>query len=366
MINITEEEKYFVWLNSFPFLTKAKIKEMKDDFGSYKNIFLNANKESSYFKTKFSDGEVSKLFYASTDEFVTSLFKNLEAQGIGVLTNSSKGFEKFFNEVAPMAGIDVLYYKGDINLINSKCVSIVGTRKPDSYGRQVTEEFAKALATKGLTIVSGLAAGVDSIAHETAIKCNAKTIAVLAGGFNHIYPAFNKGLADEIVKCGGLLLSEYQPQIIPSAFHFPIRNRIIAGLSDAVLITQAGEKSGSMHTKNYAIDYGKELFIVPADITREASKGTNEVLKVFPHAVAISPDIILEYYGLDAEEKEATEVQLTIEEKLVIESLGGEELHFSEILAKTGLESKILSSLLTTLRVSGIIKQLPGNYYSKC
>lgn len=118
--------------------------------------------------------------------------------------------------------------------------------------------------------------------------------------------------------------------------------------------------------KNYAIDYGKELFVVPADITREASAGSNEVLKTFPHALAISPDVILEYYGLDADDKEAKEIQLSIEEKLILETIAGEELHFSEILAKTGLESKNLSSLLTTLRVSGIIKQLPGNYYSKC
>ncbi len=366
MINITEEEKYFVWLNSFPFLTKGKIKEMKEELGSYKKIFEDAKKESSYFKTKLSEGEVGKFFYASTDEFVSSLFKNLEAQGVGVLTKNTKGFEKFFNEIAPMAGIDVLYYKGNVNLINSRCISIVGTRKPDSYGRQVTEEFATALAKKGITIVSGLAAGVDSIAHESTLKCGGKTIAVLGGGFNHIYPAFNKNLAAEIVAKDGLLISEYQPQIIPSAFHFPIRNRIIAGLSDAVLITQAGVKSGSMHTKNYAIDYGKELFVVPADITREASEGSNEVIKAFPHSVAFSPDAILEYFGLDAEEKEAKEIQLTIEEKLVLDTIGGEELHFSEILAKTGLESKILSSLLTTMRVSGIIKQLPGNYYSKC
>ena len=200
MINITEEEKYFVWLNSFPFLTKAKIKEMKEDLGSYKNIFLNANKESSYFKSKFSDGEVSKLFYASTDEFVTSLFKNLEAQGIGVLTNSTKGYERFFNEVAPMAGIDVLYYKGDVNLINSKCVSIVGTRKPDSYGRQVTEEFAKALATKGLIIVSGLAAGAATAG------CCAQMIgfAVISFKDNGVGGLISQGLGTSMLQIGNI------------------------------------------------------------------------------------------------------------------------------------------------------------------
>jgi len=363
-MNLTVEEKFFVWLNNFPFLTPAKIKEFKEKFGSYENVFLSAGERNEFFAEKLEKDEANKLFFGATDEFVKNLFLNFEKQKVGILTKSNREYYEIFKQKAPLCDIDILYYKGDLSLLKTKSIAIVGTRRPDVYGKRVTEEFASEIASAGVTIISGLAAGVDGIAHEKALEVAGKTIAVLGGGFNHIYPPFHAALAERIAK-EGLLLSEYPPQTLPSAFHFPIRNRIIAGLADAVLITQAGQKSGSMHTKNYAVDFGKDLFIVPADITREASKGTNEILSVMPHALVTSPVDVLEKMNVKPKEKTERVVQISMEEQLILDAVGGDEVHFSEILSKTKMDSKNLSSLLTRMKVSGIIKQLPGNYFSK-
>ena len=363
-MNLTVEEKYFVWLSSFPFLTPAKIRDFKEKFGSYEKVFICAGNADPFFAEKLESDEVGKLSFAATDEFVKNLLLNFEKQKVGILTKSNKEYYLLFKEKASLCDIDILYYKGDLSLLKTKSVAIVGTRRPDAYGKRVTEQFASEIASNGVTIISGLAAGVDGIAHEKALEVGGKTIAVLGGGFNHIYPPFHAALAERIAR-EGLLLSEYAPQTLPSSFHFPVRNRIIAGLSDAVLITQAGEKSGSMHTKNYAIDYGKDLFVIPADITREESKGTNGILANMPHALVISPSDLLEKIGVKPSEKKEKAVQISMEEQLVLDAVGSEEVHFSEILSKTKMDSKNLSSLLTRMKVSGIIKQLPGNYFSK-
>lgn len=363
-MTLTTEEKYFVWLNNFPFLTPAKIRDFKEKFGSYEKVFISASEREGFFEQNLEQDEANKLFFAATEEYVKNMFLNFEKQKIGILTKSNKEYFEIFKEKAPLCDIDILYYKGDLSLLKTKSVAVVGTRRPDPYGKKVTELFASELAKAGLTIISGLAAGVDAIAHEQALACGGKTIAVLGGGFNHIYPTFNTALAKQIEE-KGLLLSEYPPQTLPSAFHFPVRNRIIAGIADAVLITQAGEKSGSMHTKNYAVDYGKDLFIIPADITREASKGTNDVLSVMPHAIAVSPNDILQKFGIEKSKEKTKAVQISLEEQLILDAVGSEEAHFSEILSKTKMDSKTLSSLLTRMKVSGIIKQLPGNYFSK-
>ena len=176
-------------------------------------------------------------------------------------------------------------------------MAIVGTRRASRYGKDVTEQFASSLARAGVTIVSGLADGVDTFSHQACLNVKGKTIAVLGGGINNIYPATNTNLANKIVESGGLILSEYRPNEKPQTYYFPIRNRIIAGLSKAVLITEATEKSGSMHTKNYALDYGREVFAVPGRINDIYSTGCNKIIKSCQSAIALDPNDILNFLG---------------------------------------------------------------------
>ncbi len=170
----------------------------------------------------------------------------------------------------------VLYYKGEILPSDENAIAIVGSRNMSRYGQNVTEQFTKFLVRAGLTIISGLAKGVDKQAHLSAIENKGRTIAVLGSGLNHIYPYENKDLAQEIIKCGALI-SEFPPDCPPLPGNFPLRNRIIAGLSRAVLITEAAQKSGSLITARLAVEAGKEVFVVPGSSNDLIEKGAKAV-----------------------------------------------------------------------------------------
>ena len=187
----------------------------------------------------------------------------------------------------------LLYAKGNVSLLNSKCiVSIVGTRKCSEYGKYITEKFSFLLSRNGYTIASGMANGVDSYAHKASIKVEGKTIAVLGSGIDYIYPKENKNLYMEILKNNGLIISEYSPKTRPIPNFFPMRNRIISGISDKILITEAGKKSGSIITANIGIDQGKDVYAIPGNITNKYSEGTNELLKDGAILVTSIEDII--------------------------------------------------------------------------
>ena len=256
----------------------------------------------------------------------------------------------------------VLFCRGDVSLLQTECFAIVGTRAPTRYGRDVTEMFSKDIAEAGFTIVSGLARGVDAIAHRMALESEAKTIAVLGCGVDKVYPAENKDLYDRIAE-HGLLLSEFFPGAEPLAFHFPLRNRVISALSQGVLVTEAGAKSGTLITVTDALEQGKDVFIVPGNIFSNASKGANEMLHNPQCMIATDPSDVLSYYGKKTE-KEAPEAhQLTTEEVLIYSALQDEEKHFEQLLELTGLSMGELMATLTKLEVLGVIKKYPGNYY---
>ena len=220
------------------------------------------------------------------------------------------------------------------------------------------------MAFAGITIVSGLADGVDSAAHRAALEAGGKTIAVLGSGFNNIYPATNVPLANEIVDKGGLLVTEYKPNVQPANYTFPARNRIIAGLSRGVLITEATLKSGSMHTKEYALENGRDLFVVPGRITDIYSQGCNQIIKNCQSAMVLDSAEIIRLYGKDVTTIDTTEkTQLNFDEQIIIDILGSDEVHYDDILSKSGMAQKALNTLLVRMELMGKIKKLPGNYY---
>jgi DNA processing protein len=204
--------------------------------------------------------------------------------------------------------------------------------------------------------------GVDKIAHQACLEAGGKTIAVLGSGFLHIYPAMNTNLANEIAN-KGLLVSEYAPHISPNKFNFPARNRIVAGLSEGVLLTEAGEKSGTLYTKEFALEFGRSVYVVPGNINSALSKGTNNLIKHMQGSIVLEyKDILLDLGIEDGNKKQI--LQLNVNESLIISHLENESLHFDEIAQLTKLDAKTLNSCLTTLSIRGIIKKLPGNFYS--
>ena len=357
-----KNEKAIIWLDMFDFLGTKKQEEILAIFDEPQDIFSGFASSYNVLQSLITKQQFDKMCYCLDEQYLNMHITNLQSQNIVVVTYLSDAYPKqFLNYLdKPL----ILYTKGDLSLLKSIGVGVVGSRKPTIYGKQVTEKFAKALAVSGITIVSGLADGVDSIAHSSALVVNGKTIAVMGGGFNHIYPSRNFQLEKEIEQ-KGLVITEYRPDVEPLTWHYPIRNRIIAGLSKAVLITEASIKSGSMYTKNYCADYGIDVYAIPGEITSFASSGTNAIIKNCQASVALSPDDILENLNMINKFKPVVKnLQLSFEEQAILNSIDG-ETHFDEIQLKTKIDTKTLLTLLTTMELNGIIKKLTGNYYCK-
>jgi DNA processing protein len=262
------------------------------------------------------------------------------------------------------------FYQGCIDLLDKPAIAIVGTRIPSSYGRQLTMELTEKLVKTGFVIVSGLARGVDTVAHQTALRSGGKTIAVLGGALDWIYPPENKELAVSITENGGLL-SEYPMRTKPEAMNFPKRNRIISGLSLGVLVTEAGENSGALLTAYNALEQNREVFSVPGPITSERSRGTNFIIKEGAKLVQNVQDITDELCGQMELFKQKQNVNneipptMDLKDKRVFEHLRFEPVHVDQIAADAGLSTSETLSILLTLELNGLVRQYPGKMFKK-
>lgn len=257
-----------------------------------------------------------------------------------------------------------LYKIGDLPEERRVTVAIVGTRKPSAYGKEVTLHLAEELAKRGVIIVSGLALGVDSIAHKAALDVGGTTIAVLANGLPRIYPSNHKELADRIVESGGALLSEYETGTPPMGFRFLERNRLVSGLADAVIITEAAARSGTLNTASHASEQGKEVFVVPGNITSPLSAGCNALLKQGATPVTKVEDI-LEVIAPDLLAPQAVlSLGSTPEESAIITLLQSGVRDGEELQQKSQLEPQALAQALTMLEINGVIRSLGANQWT--
>lgn len=354
----SKEEKFLIALSRLPFFSALKFHKMLEYFGDCSEIIDAVIKNGDEVRSFFTAEQIEDIIesFKTVDNFI----QNLEKSNVFCCTYISKDYSLLLKQISDFP--IVLYCKGDISLLSTKCFAIVGSRTPTNYGKGTTHNFSKNLARSGLTIVSGLSMGVDKISHEACLEVRGKTIAVLGGGFNKIYPSMNFNLANEIAT-KGLLLSEYPPSASPTRYTFPARNRIIAGLSLGTLITEAGEKSGSLYTKEYTLDYNRNLYLVPGNITSPLSKELNRLIKTCQGFCVLSFEDILSDLGFEKQKLENV-VQLSINEKLILDIVEKEETHFDTLLSLTNLEPKILNSCLTTMCIRGIIRKLAGNFYS--
>jgi len=243
-------------------------------------------------------------------------------------------------------------------------LAIVGSRGVTPYGKQVTMQLATELASRGVVIVSGLALGVDALAHQAALDAGGTTLAVLPSGLDIIYPATNRGLAKQILERGGALITEYESGMDSFKGNFIARNRIVSGLADAVLITEAAEKSGSLHTARFALEQGRDVFAVPGNITSPNSVGTNNLIKAGATPVTSAQDILLALNLAPSEQSQLPLIGATEEEKrlLILLEQGITDGH--ELAVKSELSIEQFNQTLTMLELTGKIHPIGSNHWA--
>lgn len=257
-----------------------------------------------------------------------------------------------------------VYYIGSLPQQRSAVVAIVGTRKPTTYGKEVTFKIAYDLAKKGVIIVSGLALGVDAIAHKAALEAGGTTIAVLANGLDSIYPATNQHLAAAIIKSGGAIISEYPPGTPARDFQFLARNRIVSGIADAVIVTEAASRSGTLATVAHALDQNKEVFAVPGNITSPMSVGPNRLIQQGAHPVLDARDV-LQVIAPDLVETQTTlNLGSNPMEITLIDLLRRGIRHGDQLQQQSGLSVSDFTQTLTMLEISGLIRSPGSNQWT--
>ncbi|MEO7982547.1 MAG: DNA-processing protein DprA [Bacteroidota bacterium] len=267
----------------------------------------------------------------------------------------------------------LLFYKGEADLNATKMIAIIGTRTHTEYAKQVTEKLVKDLADQQVTIVSGLAFGVDAIAHKAAVKNGLPTVGVLAHGLGQIYPAEHAGLAKDMLKHRGGLLTEFSSQSKPDKHNFPTRNRVVAGMCDATVVIETGIKGGSMITAELANSYNKDVFAIPGKITDTKSSGCNYLIRnnkamLLTDAIELIQVMQWEERTKNRREKKSQRelfIELSADEKIIVAILREKEtVHIDEINGKSGLSSSTVAGAMLNLELQGIIYSKPGKMYS--
>ena len=293
-------------------LPQSAIKYLCENF-TEKEILggLEKNKEKIISGTK--EAVYLKLKNAISAENIEKTLSKLQKYGVKAISYYDDEYPEQLKNIPnfPM----VLYYRGDVKLLKEKSIAIVGTRRPTSYGREATRYFAGALSQAGLVTVSGLAYGLDMEVALATLDKKGKTIAVLGGGLDSIYPSQNSALAESIVQEGGLLVSLYPPLRRPTQYSFLERNRVISGLALGTIIIEAGESSGTLNTANHAIEQGRELFVVPANIFSEASAGSNKLIDQMPDTFTMSAEHVLKVLKIEGTKKNEEKKQQIIGKK---------------------------------------------------
>lgn len=260
-----------------------------------------------------------------------------------------------------------IYAMGNINLLKDENISVVGTRRISDYGKRYGKEICKDLVLRDIPIVSGLAIGTDTLAHETALKYGGKTIAVLPSGFENIFPPKNENLAREIVEKGGLLVSEYSPKTVADSSKFLERNRIVAGLGIALIVIEALKISGTSVTARFAKSQGKKVFALPGSLDSKYSVGTNNLIKNGANLITSAVDIVKSYPQFE-NRKLKTEVKQNIKEeykKIFFNIFSDKYLSLEEIIKKTGMPTREVITKLTLMELEEIVEQEIGKGYRR-
>ena len=353
---------YEYWFAGIKNISDNKKKKLRATYGSAKEIYYIEETQSE-LRGFLSEKDIKQLKIAQRQKDLEEKYYNMKEKGIDFVPYFHKAYPKRLQKFddAPYA----LYVKGKLPEESRPSVAIIGARRCSSYGEEQALEYGKCLATAGIEIISGLALGIDGAGHRGALNGKGRTYGVLGCGADVCYPRENIGLYMDIQKEGGII-SELLPGEPPMPYHFPLRNRIISGLSDVVLVIEAKEKSGSLITADMALEQGRDIYALPGPVTSALSQGCHRLIRQGA-GILISPEEFLKELQIDIPEKSVdllkNEKMLETTEKVVYSCLDLFPRNVSEIQTKTGLDVRKLMETLTTLEMKGFIKETAKNYY---
>lgn len=365
-MNSINEELLRLWINNVEGIGIKTIKKLIKQYGCLINCY-DASLES--LKTYLKDDVADKLYLSKNMEYLNDLKGKYDERGIKIIYPGHDMYPELLLEMYDYP--EVLYVKGDLNVTKYKTIGVVGSRFPSNYGVEMTRYIVDELAKNNVCVVSGLARGIDTVAHTQTIASGGKTIAVLGCGINVTYPKENAELYSRIEN-NGAIISEYGLNVSPSSAFFPIRNRIISGLSSGVFVVQAKKKSGSLITADCALEQGKQVYAMPGSLNDCLAEGTNNLIKQGACIVTCANDILEDFYGVREEAYESKSLSkrildkkngLSNEELMIYDCLSLEPTYIDDVVkhSKCGIRNTI--SVLYILEQKQVIKQVALGYY---
>jgi DNA processing protein len=359
-VTTNKELQYWVGFNIVPGIGRVKFSQIENFFGKLENAWKAGPAD---FKQAGLDSNVIKAIETCREQTdLDAEMEKLERGAVKAYTYHDAEYPARLKEIYDYPPL--IYVKGNFLPQDEWCLSVVGTRRATIYGRQVTEEIVADLAQNGITVVSGLARGIDTVAHRRALESGGRTIAIFACGLDTIYPGENTNLARSIIERGALV-SEYPLGTKPKPDYFPRRNRIMSGMSLGVLVIEADESSGAIITAHIALEQDREVFAVPGSILSPMSRGTNTLIQEGAKLVRNCADILEELnLTVNARQMEMKEIIPASEtESLLLKQLGTEPTHIDQICRNSGLPISSVSSNLAIMELRGMVKQVGAMNY---
>lgn len=354
-----DESPFWLAISRVPHIGPARIDRLLARFGSLRVAWSAPSHE---LRAVLEPRPLAELLAMRAHVEPHREIERMAQQGMRITHPGHAAYPRLLAEISGRPS--VLYYRGSLHQTDAKSVAIVGTRRATAYGRQAAARIAAELAQAGLTVISGLARGVDAVAHRAALEAGGRTIGVLGSGPDVIYPSEHRHLAEEIV-ANGAVVSELPPGAKPDAQNFPARNRIISGMSLGVTVIEAPLRSGALITATFAADQGREVFVIPGSVFAAASEGTNALLRDGARLVRDGADILADLSLSPADMSSTPPVQLPLDESelRLLAAVGDEARHIDELAETAGLRASEAGARLMTLELKGLIRNHGAQFY---
>ncbi|MFH0891168.1 MAG: DNA-processing protein DprA [Candidatus Falkowbacteria bacterium] len=360
---MSDDIKYKVALNNFPKFGPVRLRKLKKYFPDAEHIFKSPPGELT--RAGIEEKTANEFAAARKNIDPDALWEKVKKENIAVIALEDDDYPDLLKEIYDPPHL--LYCRGEIGKKNGSGLAVVGTRKFSPYGKQVTETLVSDLVNNNFTVISGLALGIDTLAHNAALSLSGRTIAVLGTGLDkkNLYPSSNLRLADKIAAEGGAVISEFPLGTPPLKHNFPQRNRIISGMTLGTIVIEAGERSGALITARYALEQNREVFAVPGNIYSPVSVGPNNLIKAGAKPVTTASEIMdtLDLTRINTYIENKKIMPASREEEIILANIKYEPQHIDELIRLTGLDTARINSTLIIMEMKGMVKNLGGMQY---